>query len=140
MAGLARDPALADLAKALLEQSAVRRSLFGGFFRQPQWDMLLCLYVAMHEREALTADALLKAVGETGAAAGQWLLQLEQDGLVTRTGAGRDDPDAVVQISGEAAACLERLLQDAAAGAYLPGEAGDGVLSRLGWSGPDWTH
>lgn len=107
------------IAKALMAQGALRQRLFDGFLRQPSWDMLLCLYVALQERAKLTRKEVCAASGEPSALADIWLRKMEQIGLVTRRNGPQDARDTVVEISEEAASAIEGLLQDLAAGIHL---------------------
>lgn len=109
------------VAKALLAQSALRRRLFDGFFRQPSWDMLLCLYVGLREGAQLTWEAVCASSGEPLATAERWLQQLEQNGLVRRRSPCADTGETMVEITGEAASAVESLLQDLAAGMHVYG-------------------
>lgn len=112
------------LAKALLAQSALRQKLFDGFLRERSWDILLRLYVAMHERVELTQEALGATLGEPLAAAE--LTRMEQVGLVACRGGCCTARQAAVTITDEAAAAVEGLLRDLAAGIHL----GDCGLDR----------
>ena len=104
------------LAKALLAQSVMRQRLFDGFLRQPVWDMLLCLYVALLERAEPTQRAICASSGVPFSTARRWLSKMEQDGLVTcRSGRG-DAHETVVEITEQAAAAVEGLLRELAAG------------------------
>lgn len=107
------------LAKALLAQSALRQSLFDGFLREPSWNILLSLYVAQHERAELTQKAVCVSSGGPFSAADRWLREMEKNGLVTRRRGCQDAGDTVVAITDKAAAGVEGLLRDLAAGIHL---------------------
>lgn len=104
------------MAKALLVQSGVRRGLFEGLFRQPAWDMLLALYVALHEGVELTEAAVCAHSGESLPNARRWLHKMEQDGLVRRRGVPGDATAIVVVIAEGAALRLRHLLEDLVSG------------------------
>ena len=114
------------LAKALLEQSALRQRLFDGFPRELAWDILLSLYVALHERAQLTQSAVLSSLAEPLESADGKLRRMERIGLVTRRDGSDDARNAVVEITEQAAATVERLLRDLAGGMHLY----DGGLDR----------
>ncbi len=119
------------IARALLMQSVVRGRLFEGLMRQPTWDMLLCLYLARGDRAELSLEAMCALSGETLPTAQRRLRAMEAEGLVTiRNG----DPEAGREravITDEAAASLERLLQELAAGSHLEE---DPLRSGVNWS------
>jgi DNA-binding MarR family transcriptional regulator len=98
------------MARALLFQGELRRSIFPGLLRQPAWDMLLAAYVAAHESIELTPAALCAYSGEPAAQACRWLRRMEQEGLVRRR-RGRSDA-AIVLITKSAATRLQQLLKD----------------------------
>jgi len=100
------------MAKALLIQSAVRRDMFKGLFRQPAWDMLLTAYVALHGGVELTESAVCAQSGEPVANARRWLRRMEQDGLVKRGGVPGDVTTVLVAITKGAADRLRQLLED----------------------------
>lgn len=99
------------IAKGLLAQSVLRQQLFDGEFRQPSWDMLLCLYVAGHRQQEMTEAALCARAAEPPAQGRLRLFEMERHGLVRR----RDyAPDPIIEVTADAAARLERLLADLA--------------------------
>ncbi|HEX8365239.1 MAG TPA: hypothetical protein VF603_08150 [Allosphingosinicella sp.] len=100
------------MAKALLIQSAVRRDMFKGLFRQPAWDMLLTAYVALHEGVELTETAICAYSGEPAATARRWLRRMEQDGLVRHRRVAGDVTTVLVAITKGAAVRLQQLLEN----------------------------
>lgn len=107
------------VAKAMVAQNALRRTLFDGSFREPAWNMLLCLYVALHERAELTMRTLCEASGEAAPAVDRWVAEMVEEQLVIRESGDGQAGEAAVRIAEEAAAGLECLLQDLAAGVHL---------------------
>lgn len=111
------------MAKALLIQSAVRRDMFKGLFRQPAWDMLLTAYVALHEGAELTESAVCAHSGEPVSNARRWLRRMEQDGLIRRGGVPGDVTTVSVAITNGAADRLRQLLEDLISEARRDGPA-----------------
>lgn len=108
------------LAKAFLEQGAIRQRMFGDIFRQPAWDTLLWLYVAGQERTVQTLDAVCRRSGEPISQAHNRLCEMEREGLVMLHGGRGSAPNVmVVEITNEAAATVECLLHDLAAGRHM---------------------
>lgn len=105
------------LAKALLAQSVARQSLFDGFLRQPSWEMLLCLYIAVHEKAEITHNVLCAASGKPSVAR-TWLRRMERNGLIIRRSSSCLASETVVEITADAALAMECLLQDLAAGLH----------------------
>lgn len=102
------------VARALLFQGELRRSLFPGLLRQPAWDMLLAAFIASHDKVELTPSALCAYSGEPIAEACRWLRKLEHEGLVRRQ-RGHGDA-ATVLITATAATRMQRLLEDLVSG------------------------
>jgi hypothetical protein len=100
-----------EAARSLYRQRRIRDETFGpGLFGEPAWDLLLELYLATSEQRPVSVTSAAIAASVSTEAAAQWLLLLEEHGLVDRLYAGEMNR-AVVSLSDTAFDQMTHLLQ-----------------------------
>lgn len=119
------DPAIADappaappltLARARRAFAARRRrqQVFGNradIFGEPAWDMLLDLYIALHEGRSVTVSNACLSSGAATTTGLRWVATLAERGLVERIPDPKDGRRYFVRLTAEASALVERALE-----------------------------
>lgn len=90
----------------------VRRneSLGISVFRDPAWDMLLDLFVAHHERRAMSISALCLGSGVPPSTALRHINRMESEGLIERCEDERDQRRTLIRLSPEMAPRLAEVI------------------------------
>ena len=108
-------PASLMLARARRAFAARRRrqQVFGeraNIFGEPAWDMLLDLYIALHEGKHVTVSNACASSGTATTTGLRWVATLAERGLVERIADPTDGRRFFVQLTAEASALIERSL------------------------------
>lgn len=117
-------PAIADAASAAppLSLARARRAfaarrrrhkVFGDradIFGEPAWDMLLDLYIALHEGKHVTVSNTCASSGAATTTGLRWVATLAERGLVERIPDPNDGRRFFVQLTADAAALVEASL------------------------------
>lgn len=91
-----------------------RQQVFGeraDIFGEPAWDMLLDLYIALHEGKHVTVSNACASSGTATTTGLRWVATLAERGLVERIADPKDGRRFFVQLTAEASALIERSLE-----------------------------
>lgn len=107
----------AELVKLAKRIKAIRESrialLDPSLFGEPAWNILLALYIASGERYALSISALCAESGVPATTAARSINRLLELDLVRRVPNPIDNRSAYIELTGETAATLGELLENA---------------------------
>ncbi|RSU50546.1 MarR family transcriptional regulator [Sphingomonas sp. S-NIH.Pt15_0812] len=91
-----------------------RQQVFGDradLFGEPAWDMLLDLYIALHEDKPVTVSNACLSSGAATTTGLRWVATLAERGLVERIPDPKDGRRYFVRLTAEASALVERALE-----------------------------
>ena len=91
-----------------------RQQVFGeraDIFGEPAWDMLLDLYIALHEDKPVTVSNACLSSGAATTTGLRWVATLAERGLVERIPDPKDGRRFFVRLTAEASALVERSLE-----------------------------